>query len=189
MDLLIVVALYSLLIYILNLILKLPVEYSPIVERGLSLKITPYVEDNFLVIVLLYSLSKLLVLYPYFVLMESSRLQGTIGKLILGLKVTDTFGRRISFGRASGRFFGKLLSGQILLIGYLMAALTAKKQALHDVLARTLVINKVAAFCLQPRSRTSHSSGRRVSVLHRGLAWIRGCVRRRSTSALSGYRE
>ena len=142
MDLLIVVALYSLLIYILNLILKLPVEYSPIVERGLSLKISPYVEDTFLVIALLYSLSKLLVLYPYFVLMESSRLQGTIGKLILGLKVTDTFGRRISFGRASGRFFGKLLSGQILLIGYLMAALTAKKQALHDVLARTLVIYK-----------------------------------------------
>lgn len=142
MDLLIVIALYSLLIHILNLILNLPVEYSPFLERGLSLKMTPYVQDNFLVIALFYSLSKLLVLYPYFALMESSRLQATIGKLILGIKVTDTFGRRISFARASGRFFGKLLSGQILLIGYLMAAWTAKKQALHDVLAGTLVINK-----------------------------------------------
>lgn len=141
-DLLIVVTLYGLLIYILNLALKLPVEYSPILERGLSVKMTPYVEDNFLTIALLYSLSKLLVLYPYFALMESSRLQATIGKSFFGIKVTDIFGRRISFARASGRFFGKILSGQILLIGYIMASLTAKKQALHDILARTIVINK-----------------------------------------------
>ena len=142
-DLLIVVTLYGLLIYSLNLVLKLPVEYSSILDRGLSLKMTPYVEDNFLAIALLYSLSKIVVLYPYFALMESSRLQSTIGKSVLGIKVTDLSGKRVSFGRASGRFFGKILSGQILLIGYIMAALTAKKQALHDILAGTLVVNKV----------------------------------------------
>lgn len=140
-DFCIVVALYSLLIHTLNLLLNLPVEYSPILERGLSLKMTPYVEENFLEIVLLYSLSKLLVLYPYFALFESSRLQATPGKLILGIRVTDLVGKRISLLRATGRFFGKIVSGQILLIGYIMAAFTEKKQALHDLLASTVVVN------------------------------------------------
>jgi uncharacterized RDD family membrane protein YckC len=71
--------------------------------------------------------------------MESSSRQATLGKLVLGLKVTDLQGRRISFARATGRTFAKYLSGMTLCIGYIMAGLTARKQALHDILAGTLV--------------------------------------------------
>jgi uncharacterized RDD family membrane protein YckC len=76
----------------------------------------------------------------YFAGMESSSSQATLGKMALGVKVVDLQGRRISFGRALGRFFGKILSSIILLIGFIMAAFTEKKQALHDMLAGTLVI-------------------------------------------------
>ena len=78
----------------------------------------------------------------YHTMMESSRHQGTLGKMALGVKVTDLNGNRISFARANGRFFGKWLSGAIMNIGYLMAAFTEKKQALHDTLAGTLVVLK-----------------------------------------------
>ncbi|HEY3397058.1 MAG TPA: RDD family protein [Armatimonadota bacterium] len=76
----------------------------------------------------------------YFALMESSRKQATLGKLLIGIKVTDLEGRRISFWRATGRTFAKELSGLVLMIGYLMAGFTAKKQALHDILAGCLVV-------------------------------------------------
>lgn len=71
--------------------------------------------------------------------MESSSKQATLGKMALGLKVTDLEGRRISFARATGRHFAKLISGMILLIGYIMAGFTERKQALHDMIAGTLV--------------------------------------------------
>ena len=63
--------------------------------------------------------------------------------MALGLQVTDLEGRRISFGRASGRFFGKIISAMILYIGFMMAGFTEKKQALHDMIAGTLVIRKM----------------------------------------------
>jgi len=78
----------------------------------------------------------------YFALMESSKNQGTLGKMALGLKVTDMEGNRITFGRATGRYFGKIISGLILYIGYILAGLTEKKQALHDMIASCLVIRK-----------------------------------------------
>jgi uncharacterized RDD family membrane protein YckC len=79
----------------------------------------------------------------YFALMESGSAQATLGKMALSIKVTDLEGRRISFGRATGRFFGKIISGLILYIGYMMAGWTEKKQALHDMMAGTLVIRSV----------------------------------------------
>lgn len=78
----------------------------------------------------------------YFALMESSTKQATLGKMALGIIVTDTGGRRITFGRATGRYFSKILSYIIFLIGYIMIAFTEKKQGLHDILANTLVVNK-----------------------------------------------
>ncbi|MBI5477077.1 MAG: RDD family protein [Ignavibacteriales bacterium] len=77
----------------------------------------------------------------YYALMESMK-GATLGKMALGIKVTDIQGNRISFGRATGRYFGKILSGLTLSIGYIMAAFTQQKQALHDILARCLVIVK-----------------------------------------------
>jgi uncharacterized RDD family membrane protein YckC len=77
----------------------------------------------------------------YFAAFESSQLQATPGKMALGLRVTDDQGKRISFVRATGRYFGKLLSQLILCIGYMMAGWTERKQALHDMIAGTLVLN------------------------------------------------
>lgn len=79
----------------------------------------------------------------YFAGMESSDKMATIGKQAFGLRVTDMNGHRISFGRAVGRYLAKIISGIILLIGYIMAAFTKKNQALHDMIAGTLVV-KVA---------------------------------------------
>ncbi len=87
-------------------------------------------------------LGSILITWGYFALMESSSKQGTLGKMALGIKVTDYDGQRISFLRATGRFFGKYLSAILLMIGFLMIAFTARKQGLHDILARTLVVNQ-----------------------------------------------
>lgn len=72
--------------------------------------------------------------------MESSAKQATLGKMALGIVVTDLEGARIGFGRATGRYFAKILSGLILGIGFLMAAFTERKQGLHDIIAGTLVV-------------------------------------------------
>lgn len=77
---------------------------------------------------------------PYFVLLESSALRGTVGKHILGLWVTDLNGRRIRPGRAVKRYLGRLVSAMPAWYGFAMAGLTARKQTLHDVLAGTLVV-------------------------------------------------
>lgn len=79
----------------------------------------------------------------YYALFESSAWQATLGKKALGLEVTDLQGRRINFGRASGRFFAKILSTIILFIGFFMIGFTSRKQGLHDILAGTLVMRKV----------------------------------------------
>lgn len=77
----------------------------------------------------------------YFAVCESSAWQGTLGKLALGIRVTDLQGRRISFSRALGRYFAKILSAIILGIGFLMVAWTQRKQGLHDMICDTLVLN------------------------------------------------
>jgi uncharacterized RDD family membrane protein YckC len=80
----------------------------------------------------------------YFAGMESSERQATFGKAAMSVRVTDLEGRRLSFGHATGRFFSKIISGMIpLAIGYIVAGFTAKKQALHDMIAGTLVLRKL----------------------------------------------
>lgn len=83
-----------------------------------------------------------LIVWPYFAICESSGWQGTVGKKVLGLKVTDIDGNPIAFGKASVRYFSKILSGLIVGIGYFMAGFTEKKQALHDIIADCLVVCK-----------------------------------------------
>jgi len=87
-------------------------------------------------------LALMIVGWLYFALMEASANQATLGKMAIGIKVTDLDGNRISFGRASGRYFGKIVSGMILYIGFIMAGFTERKQALHDIMASCLVVNK-----------------------------------------------
>lgn len=72
--------------------------------------------------------------------MESSDKQATLGKQALGIKVTTLNGKLVSFAQATVKYFAEYLSTLIFLIGYIMAAFTNQKQALHDILAKTVVI-------------------------------------------------
>ncbi len=92
--------------------------------------------------VLLLALVSLVIAWLYYAFMESSARQGTLGKLALGIVVTDMQGNKVSFGRATGRYFGKILSGLVFGIGFLMAGFSQQKQALHDILSQCLVLNR-----------------------------------------------
>lgn len=76
----------------------------------------------------------------YFALMESSASQATLGKRAMGLIVTDGKGQRITFGQASGRYFAAAISTIAAYVGYMLAGWTARKQALHDLIADTCVV-------------------------------------------------
>ncbi|MBB6240970.1 RDD family protein [Rhodanobacter sp. MP1X3] len=93
----------------------------------------------------------------YFAFCESSAWQATIGKLALGIRVTDMHGARISLPRALGRYPAKYLSAFILLIGFLMVAWTQRKQGLHDMVVSTLVLNGRASE-FKPTQTTPGSS-------------------------------
>jgi uncharacterized RDD family membrane protein YckC len=84
----------------------------------------------------------ILVGWLFYAAFESTKFQATPGKSVLGLKVTNENFERIGFGQASGRFFGKILSGLIVGIGYIMIGFTKKRQGLHDQMAHTLVLKE-----------------------------------------------
>ncbi len=102
-------------------------------------------EQTMMVLTVALNLAMFVGMWLYFALMESSKLQATLGKLLIGVVVSDLDGNRISFGRATGRYFGKFVSSLILGIGYFMAGWTGRKQALHDIMAKCLVIRKPRA--------------------------------------------
>ncbi|MEX0772058.1 MAG: RDD family protein [Balneolales bacterium] len=87
-----------------------------------------------------YDMFYMIFVWLYYALLESSEVRATLGKRALNLIVTDLEGNRISFLRATGRYFGKILSAFIFMIGFLMAGFTQRKQALHDILASCLVL-------------------------------------------------
>jgi uncharacterized RDD family membrane protein YckC len=82
----------------------------------------------------------ILIGWIYFAKQESSPAQATWGKKLLAIKVTDSNGERISFAKASGRFFSRFISAMLYGIGFLMAAWTEQKQALHDKMCDTYVV-------------------------------------------------
>jgi len=98
-----------------------------------------------LAVYIIYCLVCIVIRWLYFALQESSGAQATLGKRLIGIKVTDRQGNRIGFGRATGRYFGKIVSGVIFCVGFMMAGWTECKQALHDMLADTLVVRKPGA--------------------------------------------
>jgi uncharacterized RDD family membrane protein YckC len=81
----------------------------------------------------------------YYASLESSQKQATWGKQLAGIRVTDLYGNRINFGRACVRFCGKFLSWLILFAGHLMMLCSPKRQALHDAVADTLVVQNRAS--------------------------------------------
>lgn len=80
--------------------------------------------------------------WVYFATMESSDRGATYGKRLMGLRVVDLQGRKISFARATLRYMAKIVSAIPMMFGYVMAIFTAKKQALHDLIAETLVVRR-----------------------------------------------
>jgi uncharacterized RDD family membrane protein YckC len=137
----------SIIIFFVNLVLLIVLIYG----FGLTIAgfLTPTHEEAFLVGglmgYLVWYFISILLLWLYYVIMESSRCQGTLGKMLLGIYITDQHGRRIGIGRATGRYFLRILLFSVPLLGLidcLMVAVTEKKQAWHDMPVGCLVLSK-----------------------------------------------
>lgn len=87
-----------------------------------------------------YRLLHFVIALLYFALMESSKYQGTLGKIVMGIKVVGYRNERIEFSKALLRNLSKVLSGFILAIGYIMIIFDDRKQGLHDKIADTFVV-------------------------------------------------
>ncbi len=88
------------------------------------------------------TLVTIVISWLYYAGMHSSSYQATLGKMALGIAVTGYNGQQIGFWHASARWLAELASWLTLLVGFLMAAWTERKQTLHDMLASTLVVNR-----------------------------------------------
>ena len=95
-----------------------------------------------------------LVGWAYFVVMESSPARGTLGKMALNLYVGDLHGDPVSFRRALARNVLKIISWLLLGLGFVAAAFSPRKQAVHDLLAGTLVLRHVRYFAIGPEAPT-----------------------------------
>ena len=91
---------------------------------------------------IIFQLLSLVLFWLYYALMESSSTQATLGKRVFGIKVVGASGQRITFWHATGRTLGKFISGMTLYIGFLIAGANKHKQALHDIMASTYVVDK-----------------------------------------------
>lgn len=123
--------------YIIDLIIVYAITF--VVSSILAMTITFSSEEALGEVVMIVSS---VIFFLYFILLESSTKQATIGKSFLGIKVVDFEGKRVSVLNSAGRNFARILSGMIFAIGYLMVLFTKKKQGLHDILAKTYVVVK-----------------------------------------------
>lgn len=89
-----------------------------------------------------YFIFIIIVVWCYYAGMESSPMKATLGKKTVGLEVADEDGNRISFLKATGRHFGKILSSLILYIGYLAMLGSSRKQTWHDAMSGCIVKEK-----------------------------------------------
>ncbi|AZB41576.1 RDD family protein [Bacillus sp. FJAT-42376] len=89
----------------------------------------------------------------YVILMPTTKWQGTIGKKLLGLKIVDENGGRLTAGRAVLRYIGQIISALVLYIGFIMAAFTNRKRALHDMMAHTYVVKSRTESYPEPVNR------------------------------------
>lgn len=117
------------------------VQYADVAKRFIAFLI-----DIFILFIILGaskgSSMGFFVWWLYYAVMESSNMQGTFGKMAMGLKVTDLNGKKLRFGKATARYFLKWLSTGMLFVGYLFPFFTEKRQALHDLLSGCLVVEK-----------------------------------------------
>ena len=82
----------------------------------------------------------LLLIFIYWILMDGSRFQASLGKMALRIKVIDAKGHRLSVPRAMGRNLLKWLSVLTSFIGFMLAGWTKRKQSLHDMITSCYVI-------------------------------------------------
>ena len=108
--------------------------------------------------VLLAYLASFAVHGVYFSAMHSSSWQASLGKRAMGIKVTDEHGGRLGFVQALGRWFAAALSYLTVYVGFLMAAVTERKRALHDMVAGTLVVDRWA-YTDHPERQQREASG------------------------------
>jgi uncharacterized RDD family membrane protein YckC len=81
-------------------------------------------------------------MWLYFALMESGSGQATLGKRAVGLKVVDINGEPIGFGKATGRYFAKIISALVFYLGFIWVGFDSRKQGWHDKMAGTLVVRR-----------------------------------------------
>jgi uncharacterized RDD family membrane protein YckC len=139
-DLVVVLA-PCVLFYLINRVLCFPLRYTSLFNFVRPESATMFMSTDSPGIFLTYLSIKILIALPYFSLMDSSPRQGTLGKQLVGIKVTDLGGARISFGRATGRFFLKSASATLLMLGYVVN-FSGQRQTWHDFIAGTLVLRK-----------------------------------------------
>lgn len=104
----------------------------------------------------IYYLMYLVAAPLYYAGMESSAWQATLGKRLVGIKVCDHHGTRLGFAHALGRWAAATLSYLTLYVGFLLAAFTERKQALHDFIAGTVVVDRWAYSEFPDRQRTGN---------------------------------
>jgi uncharacterized RDD family membrane protein YckC len=106
-------------------------------------QLNPAVVGSLIAAILVFAAIAILSHWLYYAYLESGERQGTWGKQVLGVYVTDLLGARIGFGQASGRFFARIVTHMIpLSLGFIMAGFTERKQALHDMIASCLVLRR-----------------------------------------------
>jgi uncharacterized RDD family membrane protein YckC len=127
--------------YLVDRLLGFPLRYNSLFNFVWPESPAMFMSTDFPGVFLTFVAIKLFIAYPYFAMMESSRWQGTLGKLTMQIKVTDIDGRGISFGRATGRYFLKGVSATLLMTGYLVS-FSDRRQTWHDYMGKTIVIGK-----------------------------------------------
>jgi len=131
--------------YLVNHALGFPVRYTTLFNWQRPKTATMFMTYDFPSVLAIFTGIKLFIAYPYFAFMESSRWQGTLGKLAMRIKVTNINGQRISFGRATGRYFLKGVSSFEFMLGYLIS-FSDQRQTWHDYMAKTLVVRRGITF-------------------------------------------
>jgi len=133
------------LFYLVNRALGFPLKYTSLFDWHTPESATMFMSDDFPGIFITFISIKLLIAYPYFALMESSRWQGTLGKQATQIKVVDVNGNRISFARATARYFLKIISSIEFMLGYVICV-SDQRQTMHDYLSQVLVVRRSITF-------------------------------------------
>src|SRR5262249_7186149 len=131
--------------YFVNRAMGFPLRYTSLFNWQWPESATMFMTYDLPGIFVIFISVKLFLAFPYFTLMESSHWQATLGKRLMGIRVTDMNGARISFGRATGRYFLKSVSSFEFMLGYLVS-FSDQRQTWHDYMAGTLVVRRGITF-------------------------------------------